>query len=220
MVSIAIDGPAGAGKSTLARAAAKELGYIYVDTGALYRALALKFLRTETPMSGETAAGLLEKTEVTLGFSDGEQHVFLDGEDVSHLIRTPQVSMAASKVSALPQVRAHLLELQRAMGRTENILMDGRDIGTVVLPNASVKIFLTASAEERARRRYNELCERGENVTFEQVYRELCERDYGDSHRAAAPLRAAEDSVTVDTTGLDAEQSLRLLLQTIRERLG
>lgn len=220
MVSIAIDGPAGAGKSTLARAAAKELGYIYVDTGALYRALALKFLRTETPMSGETAAGLLEKTEVTLGFSDGEQHVFLDGEDVSHLIRTPQVSMAASKVSALPQVRAHLLELQRAMGRTENILMDGRDIGTVVLPNASVKIFLTASAEERARRRYNELCERGENVTFEQVYRELCERDYGDSHRAAAPLRAAEDSVTVDTTGLDTEQSLRLLLQTIRERLG
>lgn len=220
MVSIAIDGPAGAGKSTLARAAAKELGYIYVDTGALYRALALKFLRTETPMSGETAAGLLEKTEVTLGFSDGEQHVFLDGEDVSSLIRTPQVSMAASKVSALPQVRAHLLELQRAMGRTENILMDGRDIGTVVLPNASVKIFLTASAEERARRRYNELCERGENVTFEQVYRELCERDYGDSHRAAAPLRAAEDSVTVDTTGLDAEQSLRLLLQTIRERLG
>ena len=171
-------------------------------------------------MSGETAAGLLEKTEVTLGFSDGEQHVFLDGEDVSHLIRTPQVSMAASKVSALPQVRAHLLELQRAMGRTENILMDGRDIGTVVLPNASVKIFLTASAEERARRRYNELCERGEKVTFEQVYRELCERDYGDSHRAAAPLRAAEDSVTVDTTGLDAEQSLRLLLQTIRERLG
>lgn len=220
MVSIAIDGPAGAGKSTLARAAAKELGYIYVDTGALYRALALKFLRTKTPMSGETAAGLLEKTEVTLGFSDGEQHVFLDGEDVSHLIRTPQVSMAASKVSALPQVRAHLLELQRAMGRTENILMDGRDIGTVVLPNASVKIFLTASAEERARRRYNELCERGEKVTFEQVYRELCERDYGDSHRAAAPLRAAEDSVTVDTTGLDAEQSLRLLLQTIRERLG
>lgn len=220
MVSIAIDGPAGAGKSTLARAAAKELGYIYVDTGALYRALALKFLRTETPISGETAAGLLEKTEVTLGFSDGEQHVFLDGEDVSHLIRTPQVSMAASKVSALPQVRAHLLELQRAMGRTENILMDGRDIGTVVLPNASVKIFLTASAEERARRRYNELCERGENVTFEQVYRELCERDYGDSHRAAAPLRAAEDSVTVDTTGLDTEQSLRLLLQTIRERLG
>lgn len=220
MVSIAIDGPAGAGKSTLARAAAARLGYIYVDTGALYRALALKFLRTETPVEDGAAAKLLEKTEVTIGFSSGEQHVFLDGEDVSALIRTPQVSMAASKVSALPTVRAHLLELQRTLGKTENILMDGRDIGTVVLPDADVKIFLTASAEERAKRRYNELCEKGESVTFEQVYRELCERDYGDSHRAAAPLKPAEDSVTVDTTGLNAEQSLELLLKTIRERLG
>lgn len=221
MTAIAIDGPAGAGKSTLARALAKKLGYIYVDTGALYRALALKFLRTETDTSNAAAvSALLEGTAVTIEFRNGTQYVLLDGEDVSSLIRTPEVSMAASRVSALPAVRKHLLELQRSLGKTNNILMDGRDIGTVVLPDAQVKIFLTASAEERARRRYNELREKGEDISYEQVYKELVERDYGDSHRAIAPLKPAEDSVTVDTTGLDAEQSLALLLRTVNERLG
>ena len=221
MISIAIDGPAGAGKSSLARAAAKELGFIYVDTGALYRTLGLKFLNTNTSVEDERAAiELLKSTEADIRFVDGEQHVFLDGEDVTALIRTPEVSMAASKSSALPPVRAFLLEKQRELARKNNVLMDGRDIGTVVLPDATVKIFLTASAEERARRRYLELTEKGQAVEYQDVYEDMVKRDYDDSHRAIAPLKPAEDSVTVDTTGLAIEQSLELLLNTIRERMS
>ena len=220
MISIAIDGPAGAGKSSLARAAAKELGFIYVDTGALYRTLGLKFLNTNTSVEDErSAVELLKSTEADIRFVDGEQHVFLDGEDVTALIRTPEVSMAASKSSALPPVRAFLLEKQRELARKNNVLMDGRDIGTVVLPDATVKIFLTASAEERARRRYLELTEKGQAVEYQDVYEDMVKRDYDDSHRAIAPLKPAEDSVTVDTTGLAIEQSLELLLNTIRERM-
>lgn len=221
MISIAIDGPAGAGKSSLARAAAKELGFIYVDTGALYRTLGLKFLNTNTSVEDERSAiELLKSTEADIRFVDGEQHVFLDGEDVTALIRTPEVSMAASKSSALPPVRAFLLEKQRELARKNNVLMDGRDIGTVVLPDATVKIFLTASAEERARRRYLELTEKGQAVEYQDVYEDMVKRDYDDSHRAIAPLKPAEDSVTVDTTGLAIEQSLELLLNTIRERMS
>ena len=221
MISIAIDGPAGAGKSSLARAAAKELGFIYVDTGALYRTLGLKFLNTKTSVEDEqSAVELLKSTEADIRFVDGEQHVFLDGEDVTALIRTPEVSMAASKSSALPPVRAFLLEKQRELARKNNVLMDGRDIGTVVLPDATVKIFLTASAEERARRRYLELTEKGQAVEYQDVYEDMVKRDYDDSHRAIAPLKPAEDSVTVDTTGLAIEQSLELLLNTIRERMS
>ena len=221
MISIAIDGPAGAGKSSLARAAAKELGFIYVDTGALYRTLGLKFLNTNTSVEDErSAVELLKSTEADIRFVDGEQHVFLDGDDVTALIRTPEVSMAASKSSALPPVRAFLLEKQRELARKNNVLMDGRDIGTVVLPDATVKIFLTASAEERARRRYLELTEKGQAVEYQDVYEDMVKRDYDDSHRAIAPLKPAEDSVTVDTTGLAIEQSLELLLNTIRERMS
>ena len=221
MISIAIDGPAGAGKSSLARAAAKELGFIYVDTGALYRTLGLKFLNTKTSVEDEqSAVELLKSTEADIRFVDGEQHVFLDGEDVTALIRTPEVSMAASKSSALPPVRAFLLEKQRELARKNNVLMDGRDIGTVVLPDATVKIFLTASAEERARRRYLELTEKGKAVEYQDVYEDMVKRDYDDSHRAIAPVKPAEDSVTVDTTGLAIEQSLELLLNTIRERMS
>lgn len=218
MISIAIDGPAGAGKSSLARAAAKKLGYIYVDTGALYRTLGLKFLRTETNTADmESVEKLLASTKAELKFVDGEQHVFLDGEDVTELIRTPEVSMMASKVSAISQVRAYLLEMQRSLAVNNNVLMDGRDIGTVVLPNATVKIFLTASAEERANRRYKELIEKGTDVTFDEVLADIEKRDYADSHREIAPLKPAEDSRIVDTTGLVLEQSLELLLKTINE---
>lgn len=220
MISIAIDGPAGAGKSSLARAAAKELGYIYVDTGALYRTLGLKLMNNGISTDDSAAVeALLNETNVDLRFVDGEQHVFLDGADVSDKIRTPEVSMAASRCSALPVVRAFLLEKQRDLAKNNNVLMDGRDIGTVVLPNATVKIFLTASAEERAQRRYLELCEKGQKVEYKDVYDDMVKRDYEDSHREIAPLKPAEDSVTVDTTGKNLEESRALLLNVIRERL-
>ena len=220
MISVAIDGPAGAGKSSLARAAAKELGFIYVDTGALYRTLGLKLMNNGISTDDVVAVeALLNETNVDLRFVDGEQHVFLDGEDVSDKIRTPEVSMAASRCSALPVVRAFLLEKQRDLAKHNNVLMDGRDIGTVVLPNATVKIFLTASAEERAQRRYLELCEKGQKVEYKDVYDDMVKRDYEDSHREIAPLKPAEDSVTVDTTGKNLEESRALLLNVIRERL-
>lgn len=220
MISIAIDGPAGAGKSSLSRAAAKELGFIYIDTGALYRTLGLKLLRLNIPTDNiDLVEPILKDTAVDIKFVDGEQHVFLDGEDVSALIRTPEVSMAASRCSALPPVRAFLLEKQRELARNNNVLMDGRDIGTVVLPNATVKIFLTASAEARAKRRYLELLEKGQKVDYQDVYDDMVKRDYEDSHRAIAPLKPAEDSVTVDTTEYNVEESLELLLKTINERL-
>lgn len=217
MISIAVDGPSGAGKSTLSRRLASELGYIYVDTGAMYRTIGLFALRNGADLDSQAElAALLPEIKLEMRYVDGVQHMFLNGEDVSGLIRTEQVSMAASHVSAHPAVRAFLLETQRGLARENNILMDGRDIGTVVLPNAQVKIFLTASAQERARRRYNELAARGDDVTYEQVLADVEQRDYNDTHRAAAPLRAAEDAVTVDTTGHDFEESFRMMLDVIR----
>ena len=221
MISIAMDGPAGAGKSSLAKAAAKELGYIYVDTGALYRTLGYKALQNSiTIEAGETVDKMLAETSVDIRFVDGEQHVFLDGVDVNDKIRTPEVSMSASKISAIPAVRAFLLEKQREMARHHDVLMDGRDIGTVVLPNATVKIFITASPEERATRRYKELLEKGQKVEYKDVYDDMVKRDYEDSHRAIAPLKPAEDAVLFDTTGNTLEMSIPLLVNLIHERLA
>lgn len=220
MISIALDGPAGAGKSTLAKGAAKALGFIYVDTGALYRAVGLKFSKAgyDTTLDCDVES-ILATTDVDIKFIDGVQHVMLDGEDVSDLIRTPEASMMASAVSAKPPVRAFLLEMQRKLARENNVLMDGRDIGTVVLPNATVKIFVTASVEERANRRYKELCEKGMDVKYEDIYKDIETRDYNDSHRAIAPLKPADDAIMYDTTGNTLEQSLEGLLKILDERL-
>ena len=220
MVSVAIDGPAGAGKSTLARRLAAEMGYIYVDTGAMYRAIGLYALRAgKDPKDNEAVNALLPEIELHFAFIDGEQHVYLKEEDVSTAIRTEAAGMAASAVGANPAVRAFLLELQRSMAKKQDVLMDGRDIGTVVLPDAEVKIFLTASAEVRAQRRCLELEKRGTPKPYDEVLRELNERDYNDSHRAAAPLRAAEDAIVVDTSALDFDASRLALRALIRESL-
>ena len=219
-VSVAIDGPVGAGKSTIARAAAAALGYVYVDTGAMYRSVGLYCRRKNTDM-GSPVDIAAQLGEISLGIRiiDGVQHIFLNGEDVSEEIRLPEISMAASAVSAVPEVRDALLGMQREFAEKNNVIMDGRDIGTVVLPNARVKIFLTASPEIRAKRRFDELKAKGREVTFEEVLDDLNKRDYNDSHRAAAPLRAAEDAVVADTSGLDFEQSVKLVCGVIKERL-
>ena len=219
-VSVAIDGPVGAGKSTIARAAAAALGYVYVDTGAMYRSVGLYCRRKNTDM-GSPVDIAAQLGEISLGIRiiDGVQHIFLNGEDVSEEIRLPEISMAASAVSAVPEVRDALLGMQREFAEKNNVIMDGRDIGTVVLPNARVKIFLTASPEIRAKRRFDELKAKGREVTFEEVLDDLNKRDYNDSHRAAAPLRAAEDAVVADTSGLDFEQSVKLVCGLIKERL-
>ncbi len=218
MINIAIDGPAGAGKSSLSRKLAANLGYIYVDTGALYRATGLKFSRLgfTTELNGDIEE-VLKNTVVDIKFVNGEQRVFLDNEDVSDLIRTPEASMMASAVSARPAVRAFLLDMQRSLAKNNNVVMDGRDIGTVVLPDADVKIFLTADVEERAKRRLLELTEKGQNVTFEEVLADMKQRDYNDSHRDIAPLRQAEDAVLADTTKLDLAGSLELLEKIVKE---
>lgn len=220
MIAVAIDGPAGAGKSTIAKAAAKQLGFLYVDTGALYRATGLKFskLGFDTALNCDIEA-VLSETEVTFKYIDGAQHVFLDGADVSGEIRTPEASLMASAVSAKPPVRAFLLDMQRKIAKENNVIMDGRDIGTVVLPDAKIKIFLTASAEERANRRYKELIEKGEAVTYKEVLDDIVKRDYNDSHREIAPLKPAEDSVYVDTSELSLEQSIEHLVGIIKSRI-
>ena len=220
MISVAIDGPSGAGKSTLAKRLAKELGYLYVDTGAMYRAIGLFALRQGVDPKDEAAVtALLPQIQIELRYVDGAQRVLLCGEDVSEAIRAENVGMATSAVSAHPPVRAFLLELQRGMARTHDILMDGRDIGTVILPNATVKIFLTASAEARADRRFRELQEKGVATDFETVLEDIRRRDYQDSHRAAAPLRQAEDAVLVDTSEMDLEQSFQTLKSLILSRV-
>ena len=220
MINVAIDGPAGAGKSTVARAAAQKLGYIYVDTGALYRAVGVYCLRNSIVTTDVDGVGaILKDITVELKFIDGVQHVFLNGDDVSTEIRLPEASMAASNVSAIPSVRAFLFDLQRDIAAKNNCLMDGRDIGTVVLPNAQVKIFLTADPEERAMRRYKELIEKGSNVTFEEVLEDLKVRDYNDSHREIAPLKPAEDSVIVNTTGMSLEESINTIVKTVEEKI-
>lgn len=218
-VSVAIDGPVGAGKSTIARAAAQRLGYIYCDTGALYRAVALYCVKSGADLkSPSEIAALLPGIKAEIRMVNGVQRVFLNGEDVSDEIRTPEVSMAASTVSAVPEVRTALLDIQRDIAKLNSVIMDGRDIGTVVLPNADVKIFLTAAAEVRAKRRYDELCAKGTDVTFEEVLEDLTKRDYNDSHREIAPLKQADDAVLADTSELDFDQSVRLVCDIIAEK--
>lgn len=220
MISIAIDGPAGAGKSTIARRVAAQLGYIYVDTGALYRTIGLAATRSNTDLSdGNSINALLSGISVELKFIDGVQHVFLNGEDVSEEIRTPSASMMASKVSAIGAVRAYLLDLQRDIAKKNNVIMDGRDIGTIVLPNAQIKIFLTASAQVRAERRCKELLEKGMDVNYKDVLNDIIERDYNDSHREIAPLKPADDSVIADTSDDTLEEAIERLLQIIRGKL-
>lgn len=221
MINVAIDGPAGAGKSTVARGAAKELGYIYVDTGALYRTVALAAQRKNILGDEEKIAGMLSSITVELKFDDnGEQKVYLNREDVSSFIRTPEISMAASSVSQIPAVREFLLELQRSIARNNNVIMDGRDIGTVVLPNADVKIFLFASPECRAERRYKELIEKGEDVRYEDVLKDVNDRDYQDSHRKIAPLKPTEESVMADTTGKALPESIEMVVSVIKEKIN
>ncbi len=220
-VAIAIDGPSGAGKSTIAKRLAATLGYVYVDTGAMYRTVGLATLRKGI-QSEDTAAVIaaLSDINVSIAYVDGTQRVLLNGEDVSDQIRTPEVSMAASTTSAIPKVRKFLFETQQKLARENNVIMDGRDIGTVVLPDAKVKIFLSASVEDRARRRFDELKEKGMDVLFEDVLEDMKQRDYNDSHRDVAPLKPADDAVSVDTTGNTLEESVALLESIVKERLG
>ena len=221
MVSVAIDGPSGAGKSSMAKRLAAELGYTYVDTGAMYRTVGLYALRAgKDPADNSAVEALLPQIHLDILLKDGTQHVLLNGEDVSTAIRAEEVGMAASAVGANPAVRAFLLDTQRNLAKSRDVLMDGRDIGTVVLPDATVKIFLTASPEARAKRRFAELQAKGEQTDFETVLADIRRRDDQDTHRAAAPLRRADDAVLVDTSELDIEQSFALLKKTILDHVG
>ena len=220
-INIAIDGPAGAGKSTIAKAAAKKFGFIYVDTGALYRSIAYYAIsHGADTQNAEQVVAMLNDIIPELKYIDGVQHVFVNSEDVSDKIRTPEVSMGASNVSAIPAVRDFLFELQRKIARENNVVMDGRDIGTVVLPDAELKIYLTASAEERARRRHVELIEKGENVSFEEVLADVNQRDYNDMNREIAPLKQADDAVLCDTTEVDLQGAIDMLCGIIEEKAG
>ena len=218
--SVAIDGPAGAGKSTMARRAAAELNFVYVDTGAIYRTVGFAALRAGIdPKNADAVAALLPSLHLELQWTpDGVQHAVLNDDDLNGSIRQPEVSAAASQVSAVPAVRQFLLDTQRDVARTHNVIMDGRDIGTVVLPNADVKIFLSASPEVRARRRWLELQAAGRPDTFEEVLKDINERDYRDTHRAIAPLCCAEDAVKLDTSSLSLEESISEILNIIREK--
>ena len=218
-INIAVDGPAGAGKSSIARAVAEEIGYIYVDTGALYRSIALYSI--ENKLDNESLVNSLDKINIRLEFIDKCQHVFLNDNDVSDKIRTPDVSMGASKVSVIPEVREFLFGLQKKIAAENNIIMDGRDIGTVVLPDADLKVFLTASAEERANRRFKEMTD--SSITYEQVLEDIKQRDYNDMHRDIAPLKQAEDAVLLDTTGMTIEevkQKLKALIDETEKSIG
>ncbi|MBQ8063268.1 MAG: (d)CMP kinase [Clostridia bacterium] len=220
MFNIAIDGPAGAGKSSIARAAAANLGFLYVDTGALYRTVALGALKQGfKPEDREAIIGLLPELTVTMGFVEGEQRVFLNGEDVSEEIRLAEVSGAASTVSAIPEVRAYLFDLQQNMAKTNDVLMDGRDIGTVVLPDAQLKIFLTATPEERARRRYEQMKDK-DGITYEEVLKDLNQRDYQDTHRDIAPLNQADDAILLDTTDMSFDEVVSAIESLAKERLA
>ena len=218
-ISVAVDGPAGAGKSTIARRAAAALGFVYVDTGAIYRTLAFAVTASGiAPDDGDAVAAFLPRLKLGMEWRDGVQHMLLGERDVTEEIRRPEISAAASLVSAFPAVRQYLLDTQRKIAQTHHVIMDGRDIGTVVLPQAQVKIFLTASAEIRAQRRWKELAAAGRPDAYEQVLAEIIERDRRDTQRATAPLRAAEDAVLLDTSGLDLEESVAAMLKLIREK--
>ena len=221
MISVAIDGPAGAGKSTVARSVAAKKGYIYVDTGALYRTVAYSAYKNGISFDEtEKIVAHLGEINVDITYKGDEQRVLLNGEDVSGSIRTPIMSEGASKVSAIPEVRAFLLGLQRKLAAEHDVVMDGRDIATVVLPNATVKIFLTASAELRAKRRYDELIAKGQQVEYEDIYNDLLKRDHRDSTREVAPLKPAEDSVLVDTSSMNFEEAVNAVCIVIDKTVG
>ena len=217
--AIAIDGPAAAGKSTVAKALAASMGFIYVDTGALYRAIGYyAYDKVDSTTNAEAVSALLGDIDIQIKYIEGVQRIFLNGADVSEDIRSPEMSMAASNVSAIPAVRAFLLDLQRRLAAENNVVMDGRDIGTVILPNAQVKVFLTASPEERGRRRMLEYKQKGQEVDFDQLLAEIKQRDYNDSHRATAPLKQADDAVLVDSTEMKFEQVLEKITAIVKEK--
>ena len=219
MIQIAIDGPGGAGKSTISKAVAAKLGIVYVDTGALYRTIGYYVRKKEIdPRDKEGVGAILPEISIEVAYVDGAQHVFLNGEDLGDKIRTPEMSMYASAVSAIPSVRAFLLETQKEIARKNSVIMDGRDIGTVILPNADCKIFLTASPECRAKRRYDELIAKGQKVVFEDVLREMNERDTQDSTREIAPAQAAPDAVILDNSALTFEESVDAVIALVREK--
>lgn len=220
MINVAMDGPVGAGKSSVARECAKRLGFIYVDTGALYRAVGLYCTRNGIEMSEENGRAVGEavrRLKLEIRLVNGTQLIFMNGEDVSEEIRLPEISMAASAVSPIPEVRKALLDTQREAAASNNVIMDGRDIGTVILPNAQVKIFITAKPEIRARRRYDELAAKGVKADYDDVLHDLIERDYNDSHRSEAPLRQAEDAVLLDTSELDFEQTVNAVIALVEK---
>ena len=220
-ISIAIDGPAGAGKSTISKVIAKKLGFIYVDTGAMYRAVALYALQNNINTRNEDGVleSVLDKIDVDIAYKDSVQHIYLNGTDVSDAIREPEVSMGASDVAVVPAVRLKLVELQRALAKRENVIMDGRDIGTYVLPDAEIKIFLTATAEERAKRRHIELVQKGVDASYKEVLADMIKRDHNDSTRKFAPLKQAEDAVLIDTTEYDFDGSVEAILSYINKKL-
>jgi len=221
MINIAIDGPAGAGKSTIAKKVAAEIGFIYVDTGALYRTVGVAAARRGLDTKDIAAVEeMLPSIKVEMKYINGAQRVFLDGEDVSAEIRIADAGMWASNVSAMPPVRAYLLDLQKKMARENNVIMDGRDIGTVILPDAQLKIFLTASAEERATRRFKELTEKGMDVEYDKILADIIQRDYNDSHREIAPLKQAEDAVFVDSSDMTIDEVTALIVRLAREKAG
>ena len=219
--NIAIDGPAGAGKSTIAKKLAKELGYVYVDTGAMYRAIAYYFLQNQVDVNDEEAiASACPNVNVTIAYQNGDQQVLLNGENVNGVIRKEEVGKTASTTSVYPVVRAKLMDLQRQLAETENVVMDGRDIGTVVLPNADVKIFLTASSKVRAKRRYDELTEKGVECDFDEIEKDIIDRDYRDMHRETAPLKQAEDAILLDSSELDIDGVVNRMKEIIKEAIG
>ena len=220
MINIAIDGPAGAGKSTIAKRLAKELGYIYVDTGAMYRAMAYYFLKNQISAEDENRlAAACEHVDITIRYQDGEQQVILNGENVNGVIRNEEVGNMASSTSVYPVVRKKLVELQQQLAVKENVIMDGRDIGTVVLPNADVKIYLTASSKVRAKRRYDELTAKGEACDLDQIEQDIIDRDYRDMNRETSPLKQADDAVLLDSSDLDIDGVVEKMKEIIKSRV-
>ena len=220
-VQVAIDGPSGAGKSTIAKELSKKLGFVYIDTGAMYRAVGLYVVNKGISIHDEAGVvAVLDEIDIDIYYKDELQHINLCGQDVTHLIRTPEISMAASKVSSYMKVREKLVDMQRKLGEKYSVIMDGRDIGTYVLPNANVKIFLTADVKVRAKRRFDELIEKGQDVTYEYVLSDMEKRDYDDSHREHSPLKKADDAIELDTADLTLEESIAAVNRIISERTG